>query len=233
MVMSVVATSFVSAADYSVEPTVDGTRRRTGFPFPVFQLDTSSSILSSSFTQSASSGLQVFITENTPSMEFALPVLPAGFTLKQATLSWVETSDFLRPGNVHPLYGYAGNGVTEVADSFGGSLLVASVSNGVVDGRVRFDVTPFVADRYLAADGFVGFSVQNGGFYQTQSGSFPFISTFTEVGTYQIWGRLAADRSTRPILELSAIPEGSVGTLIGVGLLVLGLIRGAGRWATG
>jgi hypothetical protein len=169
--------------------------------------------------------LQVFITEYFLAMEFPLPSLPAGFIVTGAQVSWVETSDFLRPGNQHPLYGYAGNGSLESTDFFGGSLLTPTVSNGVNDGRVSIDVTSFVADRYQAGGLFAGFSIQNAGYYQTQSGTFPFISTFTEVGTYQLSGRLAADPTQRPTLTITAVPEASSWLLVLAGMVGLMAVR--------
>lgn len=215
--MMIFASSLALADTFTTTPVIDGTRKRTGFPFPTFTFDSTTGSLRASFTQSASSGLQVFITEYFLSMEFSLPSLPAGFVVTGANVSWVETSDFLLPGNQHPMYGYVGNGSLESTDFFGGTLLAATVSNGLNDGRVSFDVTSYVSSRYQAGDLFVGFSIQNAGYYQTQSGTFPFFSTFTEVGTYQLAGRLAGDPLLRPTLTITAVPEASSWVLAAVG----------------
>jgi hypothetical protein len=214
--MLILSGSVAWADTFTVTPAIDGTRWRTGFPFPTFTFDSSTGNLQSWFTQSASGGLRVTINEYYLAMEFLLPTLPSGFVVTAADLSWVETGDSLRPGNVHPLYGHAGNGLLDSPDFFSGALLLATVSNGVVDGPVTIDVTQFVANRYQAADAYAGFSIRNAGYYQTQSGTFPFISTYTEVGTYQLMGRLAGEASLRPTLTITAVPEVSSCVLVSI-----------------
>jgi hypothetical protein len=222
-----ISSSSSIAATYSTTPVIDGTRYRSGFPFPTFVFDSSTASLKASFTQSASSGLRVFISEYFFAMEFALPSLPPGFIVKNATLSWIEQADFLRPGNEHPLLGYSGNGSLGAGDFFNGVALLTTVSNGVNAGPISFDVTSFVGGLILNGDSYAGFSVQNAGYYQTQSGTFPFVSTFTEVATYQIAGRLDANPANRPMLVITSVPEAHSGILVSFVMLIVGLsVRG-------
>lgn len=204
------------ATDIILDPVIDGTQQMTGFPFPSFTYNTSAAAMQASFSQ-VQSHANVSRTENKFAMEFDLSTIPAGNVVTSATLSWTELTDFLSPGNTHPLAGYTGDGLLTGTDFFGGVSL-GQVANAVNDGRVSVDVTTFLADRVDAGDAFVGFSVVNGGYYTTSTGMF---SSYTTVGTYQIASRLHGDPNARPQLVVTVVPEMGAVSLLGCGALLI------------
>ena len=197
-------------------PSIDGVQTRTGFPFPTFTYNTTGASIQSSFSQVASHA-NVSINEQMLAMEFDLSSIAPGSLLISAILSWTERSDFLSPGNTHSLIGAVGDGVLNTANYNGTNLGI--VSNGVNDGLVSFDVTFFLADRLAAADHYVSFAVNNGGYYQTSSGPF---SSVTIVSSYSIASRLDANPNARPQLVLTVIPEAQ--SYVMAGLACLGFI---------
>ena len=105
------------------------------------------------------------------------------------------------------------------------SAALVAVADGVNEGRVQFDVTGFVADRVAAANHYVSFAVNNGGYYSESTGPFGSVTT---VSTYSIAGRLDADPAARPTLTLTVVPEASARSLAGVALAI-GIACGAAR----
>lgn len=208
------------AADVTLEPIIDGTQQTTGFPFPSSTYTTTADSLRANFSQSQSHA-NVSRTENKFAMEFDLSSIPTGSVVTSATLSWTELTDFLSPGNTHPLTGYVGDGAFTHADFFGGTSL-GQVASGTTDGRVSFDVTSFIADRVAAANHYVGFAVTNGGHHTESTGMF---SSFTTVGTYQIASRLQTDPAHRPRLAITVVPEASSPCLVACGILALLAMR--------
>lgn len=211
------ATEIGVAAVVTLEPVIDGVQQRTGFPFPVFTYTSAGASLESRFSQAASHA-NVFVTELKFAMEFDLSSLPMG-VVQSAELSWTELSDFLSPGNTHPLIGFVGDGVLNGSDFVGPE--IGQVASGVSDGRVVFDVTSYTSDRVAAGNPFVGFAVINGGYYTTSSGPF---SSVTTVGTYAIASRLNADLNARPRLRIAVVPELSGTFFIALGLASLPLV---------
>lgn len=207
------------AAVVTLEPTIDGTQRRTGFPFPTFTYFTGDAFVRASFSQTTNHA-NVSVEENYLAMEFDLSSVPVGNTVTSASLSWTELSDFLSPGNIHPLKGYVGDGLFTVSDFAGGADL-GQVASGTSDGRVSFDVTAFAAARVAASNRYAGFSVLNGGYYQQSIGMF---GTYTTVGEYRIGSRLAIPDS-RPRLVLTFVPEIGAFSFASVSALGLFVVR--------
>ena len=147
-------------------------------------------------------------SESRFAIEFDISSIPADAAVTCVELALTEVVDSLY--STVPLNGYAGNGVISSADMVAGSLLLADISDGVVD-VARLDVTGFVASLRASSQNFAGFMCKDTTLY---NGGLDY---------YQVWSKWAEPNPAWPdatlpslTVEFEPIPEPSTLALLWV-----------------